>query len=118
MHTPFDSAPLLDTPKEAYFIVDDYCDAFNREGFEVMFGDPSTAIGTAQGQFRTLRAAKASIATHVLPGETVYRVFLARRHGEHKVKRIDVFDTPIRRSQTALAAARIEWLNKEIAKGR
>lgn len=70
--------------KDTYFIVDDVMQNRNREGFGVMFGNPYTAIGTFQAEFVTLRDARA-YAEKRARGEPIYRVFLARRHGKHKV---------------------------------
>lgn len=71
--------------KDAYFIVDDVMQNRNREGFGVMFGNPHTAIGTFQDEFVTLREATDYVKRHIVDGENFYRVFLARRHGAHKV---------------------------------
>jgi hypothetical protein len=70
--------------KDAYFIVDDVMQNRNREGFGVMLGNPYTAIGTFQAEFVTLAEAETFIKNE--NGESYYRVFLARRHGSHKVK--------------------------------
>ena len=83
--------------KDAYFIVDDAMQHRNREGFGVMFGNPHTAIGTFQEEFVTLREARAYAEKHAR-GEPIYRVFLARRHGKHKVielRDMVVFDNGI-----------------------
>lgn len=72
----------------AYFIVDDMMYSRNREGFGVMYGDPYTAIGTLREEFTTLREAKNYVERVKAEGEVYYRVFLARRHGMHKVKPI------------------------------
>jgi hypothetical protein len=74
--------------KDAYFIVDDVMQSRNREGFGVMFGNPHTAIGTFQAEFLTLTEAKKYVRRHAGDNENFYRVFLARRHGTHKVKLI------------------------------
>lgn len=75
-----------------YFICDDWCNSLGREGFAVYFGNAHhTAIGTKQGEYRTLREAIASIPA----GETIMRVFLARRHGRHIVRRISRTDADI-----------------------
>jgi hypothetical protein len=80
--------------KNAYFVVDDVIedgsrtgfarDGLAREGFEVLLGDPDTAIGLCQGAFDTLKLAEDFIKRE--GSETYYRVFLARRHGKHSVK--------------------------------
>jgi hypothetical protein len=70
--------------KNAYFVVDDVLQNSGREGFAVLIGDPETAIGTGQGEFATLKAAENFIKSE--KAESYYRVFLARRHGTHKVK--------------------------------
>ena len=107
---------------DAYFVIDDWCESLNCEGFAVMRGDPYSAIGVHQKDFATLRAAKAWIANHVTTEETVYRVFLARRHGEHRVRAIRTTNEARRadlaRSQHELATAYLRHLDSEIAKGR
>jgi hypothetical protein len=70
--------------ENVYFIVDDAMQNRNREGFGVMFGNPLTAVGTFQDEFITLREARA-YAKKRAGGAPIYRVFLARRHGVHKV---------------------------------
>jgi hypothetical protein len=74
--------------KDAYFIVDDVMQNRNREGFGVMFGNPHTAIGTFQAEFLTLREAMKYVRSKAGDNENFYRVFLARRHGTHKVRLI------------------------------
>ena len=69
---------------KAYFIVDDVISERGVEGYEVMYGDPYEATGFKQSQHSLMREALASIPH----GETVYRVFLARRHGKGKFVRI------------------------------
>lgn len=71
--------------KNAYFVIDDALWHSSREGFVVMLGDPDAAIGTCRGEFLTLKDAERFLKDHE-GAETYYRVFLARRHGEHKVK--------------------------------
>ncbi len=72
--------------KECYFVIDDVINESGREGFEVMYGHPGTAIGVSEAKFRTLREARAYVLKHdVLSGRDACRVFLARRHGAHKV---------------------------------
>lgn len=74
---------------DAYFIVDDWCDSLNREGFAVFYGDPFTATGTLAREFRRLGEAVAYVSKHTdtthPPHERGYRVRLARRHGSHSV---------------------------------
>jgi hypothetical protein len=74
--------------KDAYFIVDDVMQNRNREGFGVMLGNPYTAIGTFQAEFVTLREAMKYVRNKAGDNENFYRVFLARRHGTHKVRLI------------------------------
>lgn len=66
-----------------YFIIDDVLSNRSREGFIVMHGNPETAVGTVQGEYLTLKAARQSLHN---TGESHYRVWLARRHGEHKTR--------------------------------
>lgn len=68
-----------------YFIIDDCIDQHGTEGYVVMFGDPYTAVGVERGKFKLFRQAVNEAARHIVKGENVYRVRLARRHGEHKV---------------------------------
>jgi hypothetical protein len=68
-----------------YFIVDDVINERGAEGFEVMFGNPYTAIGTSCEKFRLMREALAYVEKHLTSGEVAYRVKLARRHGSHKI---------------------------------
>jgi len=70
----------------SYFITDDVITQSGREGFEVVYGNPYTACGFSQYAALTLRECKAFVALRIAEGETVYRVRLARRHGEHSVK--------------------------------
>lgn len=78
----------LKNRKSYYFIVDDVIGPGSKEGFEVMFGNPWTAVGVVRFQSDTRRACEFYIDKHITKGEEVYRVFLARRHGEHRVVRI------------------------------
>lgn len=72
--------------KECYFVVDDVIDARGTEGFAVLYGQPDTAVGSQQAEFRTLRECRAYVLKHDgLSGRDACRVFLARRHGEHRV---------------------------------
>jgi len=75
--------------EDVFFIVDDVMQNRNREGFGVMFGNPHTAIGTFQAEFLTLREAKKYVRNHAGDKESFYRVFLARRHGAHRVQKIN-----------------------------
>lgn len=68
-----------------YFIVDDVIDSAGHEGFIVMEGDPWGASGFDCYSARTLRECLAYLLPHITRGERVYRVRLARRHGQHKV---------------------------------
>jgi hypothetical protein len=70
-----------ETAFDAYFIVDDALDGHSKEGYQVFYGCPHRAIGAKQGEFLQLGDARRSINS----GEPVYRVKLARRHGEHSV---------------------------------
>ena len=70
----------------AYFIIDDWCDDLHREGFVLMHGNPSDAIGTTQGEFRFLYEAIDKAARSMVEREPLYRVKLARRHGTHSVR--------------------------------
>lgn len=79
----FNESYSEETPQiEAYFIVDDAVGHNGALGFELLYGNPYTAVGTVQGQSMTVKALVALVPA----GEPVYRVFLARRHNEHKVK--------------------------------
>lgn len=72
--------------KDCYFVLDDVINERGREGFVVMYGDPGEARGFDQGSFRTLREARAYVLKHdALAGRDACRVFLARRHGAHRV---------------------------------
>lgn len=65
-----------------YFIVDDAIDEAGHEGFELLFGDPTTAVGFFVERSRRLWQLKLLVLKRD-PGTThVARVFLARRHGE------------------------------------
>lgn len=77
----FNGHPTPETAFEGYWIVDDTLDGQTKEGFQVFYGCPFRAIGTKQGQFLQLGLALASVPAT----EAVYRVRLARRHGEHSV---------------------------------
>lgn len=68
-----------------YFILDDVINERGTEGFCVMFGDPWEARGFDQFTAKTMRECLAYLLPHITRGERVYRVKLARRHGEHKV---------------------------------
>jgi hypothetical protein len=72
-----------------------------------MFGNPHTAIGTFQAEFLTLNEAKKYVRSKAGDNENFYRVFLARRHGTHKVKliRADWMFTNADGSLTAYALA-------------
>lgn len=70
--------------KNAYYVIDDVLSNSAREGFVVMLGDPELAIGTQQGEFKTLREAESFLTGE--NAESYYRVFLVRRHGSHSVK--------------------------------
>lgn len=72
--------PTLDHIVEAYFVVDDYIDELNGEGFEVLYGNPYTAVGYKQGAYKTLREAISHIRRYS-GDHRYYRVFLSRRHG-------------------------------------
>lgn len=77
--------PLTETGHsmaDMYFIVDDVVSESGREGFEVMHGNPETAIGYSVDKFLTLGAAIACIERRTNRKETFARVFLARRHGD------------------------------------
>jgi hypothetical protein len=89
--------------KDAYFIVDDVMQNRNREGFGVMFGNPHTAIGTFQAEFLTLREAKKYVRNQAGDNESFYRVFLARRHGSHRVQKINA-DWMFKNSDGSLTA--------------
>jgi hypothetical protein len=67
-----------------YWIVDDCLDESREEGFQIFHGCPFRALGVKQGEYRTYGAALASIPAD----EVVFRVKLARRHGQHSVTRI------------------------------
>lgn len=71
--------------ENAYFVIDDALSHSSREGFVVMLGDPDTAIGVQRGEFLTLKEAERFLKVRERV-DTYYRVFLARRHGAHKVK--------------------------------
>jgi hypothetical protein len=73
--------PKPETAIDAFFIVDDVLEGQSTEGFQVFFGCPHRAIGAKHGEFLRLGDARRSIKK----GEPVYRVKLARRHGEHSV---------------------------------
>jgi len=73
-----------ETAFDAYWIVDDVLDGQTKEGFQLFYGCPFRAIGTKQGEFLQLGLALAAVSD----GEPVYRVKLARRHGDHSVKLI------------------------------
>lgn len=73
--------PAPETAFDAYWIVDDVMDGQTKEGFQVYFGCPFRAIGAKQGEYGQLGLALASVTAT----EAVYRVKLARRHGEHSV---------------------------------
>ncbi|CAN7631656.1 hypothetical protein [Massilia sp. LjRoot122] len=73
--------PAPETAFEGFWIVDDVLDGQAKEGFQVFYGCPFRAIGTKQGEFALLGLALASVPEI----EAVYRVKLARRHGEHSV---------------------------------
>lgn len=70
--------------KNAYFVVDDALRIANGEGFVIMLGDPEDALGVMIAEFATLKEAEAFLKRE--NAESYYRVFLARRHGSHKVK--------------------------------
>ena len=66
---------------ECYWIVDDVLTNSSREGYQVYFGCPFTAIGVLQSEHLLRRE-----ALHAIPAsEEVYRVTLARRHHNHSV---------------------------------
>lgn len=70
----------------AYFVVDDCINERGTEGFVLMHGDPSTAIGTEVKRDMLLLSIKAYLKPKLKQGEVVYRVKLARRHGKHSFK--------------------------------
>lgn len=70
-----------ETAFDGFWIVDDVLDGQTKEGFQVFYGCPFRAIGTKQGEFALFGLALASVPEI----EAVYRVKLARRHGEHSV---------------------------------
>lgn len=76
--------PKPETAFDAYWIVDDVLDGQRKEGFQLFYGCPFRAVGTKQGEFLHLGLALAAVSK----GEAVYRVKLARRHGDHSVKLI------------------------------
>jgi hypothetical protein len=76
--------PKPETAFDAYWIVDDVLDGQTKEGFQLFYGCPFRAVGTKQGEFLQLGLALAAVSE----GEPVYRVKLARRHGDHSVKLI------------------------------
>ena len=65
-----------------YFIVDDAIDEAGREGFELLFGDPHTAVGFFVEKARRLWQLQLSVRKRDPALTKVARVFLARRHGE------------------------------------
>lgn len=71
--------------KHCYFIVDDVITESGREGFEVLHGDPQTAIGFTMFKAFTLRECVSYIERKTVDAESYARVKLARRHGEHAV---------------------------------
>lgn len=103
---------------DTFFIVDDLMYSRNREGFCVMFGNPDTAIGNAQAEFLTLREAKKYVRNLIGDNENFYRVFLARRHGTHRVQKVhaDWMFKNADRSLTAYALA-CGYLEKTEEKG-
>lgn len=70
-----------ETAFDAFFIVDDVLERQSKEGYQVFYGCPHRAIGAKHGEFLQLGEARRSICKD----EPVYRVKLARRHGEHSV---------------------------------
>ncbi len=68
----------------AYFVVDDVIDEAGREGFELLYGDALTATGTRVHSAKTLSECLARVPA----GDPVYRVKLARRHGEFSCRLI------------------------------
>lgn len=68
-----------------YFVVDDVIDEAGREGFELMHGDAQTATGYSVHRGHTLSECIARVPA----GDPVYRVKLARRHGEFSCKLIE-----------------------------
>lgn len=84
----FNGRQKPETAFEGYWIVDDTLDGQTKEGFQVFYGCPFRAIGTKQGEYAQLGLALASVPAI----ETVYRVKLARRHGEHSVALIRIGD--------------------------
>jgi len=77
------SAGLLkpETAFDAFFIVDDVLQGQSGEGYQVFYGCPHRAIGAKHSEFLQFGDAQRSIHED----EPVYRVKLARRHGEHSV---------------------------------
>lgn len=71
-----------ETAFDGYWIVDDVLDERPNEGFQVYFGCPFRFIGTKQSEYLRLGQALASVPKT----EAVYRVKLARRHGQHSVR--------------------------------
>lgn len=66
---------------DCYWIVDDVLTNSSKEGYQVYFGCPFTAIGVLQSEHLLRRE-----ALHTIPAnEEVYRVMLARRHHNHSV---------------------------------
>lgn len=66
---------------DCYWIVDDVLNNSSKEGYQVYFGCPFTAIGVLQSEHLLRRE-----ALHAVPAnEEVYRVMLARRHHKHSV---------------------------------
>lgn len=68
-----------------YYIIDDCIDTSGTEGFVLMFGDPWTAIGVERYFARSIKELRGKVPE----GEPLFRVRLARRHGEHSVCRIN-----------------------------
>lgn len=90
-----------ETAFDAYWIVDDVLDGQTKEGFQAYFGCPFRAIGSKQGEYAQLALALAGSPA----GEAVYRVKLARRHGQHSVTLIRTPGKPANENSRHSAAA-------------
>jgi hypothetical protein len=76
-----ESYPEEQPAVDAYFIIDDCLSDRPFEGYILMYGNPYTAIGNIIAEAKRMYQVKARVPA----GEPVYRVFLARRHKDHKV---------------------------------
>lgn len=73
----------IQTEGRHYCIIDDFLMDLDREGFAVMDCDPHQVVGVVEKEFALLRDAVSFSEAQLNPGEPLFRVKLARRHGEH-----------------------------------